>query len=379
MPFAHSLRFLRPMWIAGLLLSLLLLPAMPGRAQQAAPHAPATLAYANPLPFSYTTSLPAPGSMHTELRDPCIIRDGNRYYLVFTMWPFADIGAKGPAKPDLNSSPGIRLFVSKDLAHWTALGWLVKSSALPGSSPYKHRFWAPEIHKLGGKYYLIFTADNWIDAKYNAGGKPGYHAFVGVADKVDGPYRHITLLPDSACDTTLLGDSDGRVYAYMPFGDLFVQQVDLSHLAEGKVSYIGARTKIVQADNSDIGLPSPRYLEGPWAMKLKNKYYLFYAETYPGSYWTGVAYADSPLGPWHKDPRGRVFEGGHLAVFAGPDGRSWFSYRGEQANAAHGLLAVDPFNLDALGIVQPIGPTQTPQTVTLRPALKAVRRPKPRP
>lgn len=67
-----------------------------------------------------------------------------------------------------------------------------------------------------------------------------------------------------------------------------------------------------------------------------------------------------------KDPRGRVFEGGHLAVFAGPDGRSWFSYRGEQKGAAtRGLLCVDPFDLDADGVVQPIGPTLAPQTVTV--------------
>lgn len=91
MPLAHSLRALHSMQIAGLLLSLLLLPVLPGAAQQAASH-PNALAYANPLPFSYTTSLPAPGSMHTELRDPCIIRDSDRYYLVFTMWPFTDIG-----------------------------------------------------------------------------------------------------------------------------------------------------------------------------------------------------------------------------------------------------------------------------------------------
>lgn len=244
------------------LLLAVVLCAPAGRAQQAA-LGKTTLVYANPLPFSYTTDLPAPCSAHTELRDPCILRDGDHYYLVFTMWPFSDIADKDPAKPNMNSSPGIRLFVSKDLTHWTPLNWLVKSSDLPEDCPYKNRFWAPEIHRFGGKYYLIFTADNWEDAKYNPNGQPGYHAFVGVADKVDGPYRHITVLPDSACDTTLLGDDNARVYAFMPFHDLYVQQVDLSKLSEGKVSYLSARTKIVTADSSDIGQPSPKYLEGP--------------------------------------------------------------------------------------------------------------------
>lgn len=50
----------------------------------------------------------------------------------------------------------------------------------------------------------------------------GYHAFIGVADKATGPYQHISYMPDSACGTTTMGDDDGHVYAYMPFGDLFV-------------------------------------------------------------------------------------------------------------------------------------------------------------
>lgn len=56
---------------------------------------------------------------HDELRDPCIIKEEDTYYFVFTMWPFADSSAKDTSKPDLNSSPGIRLYSSKDLTHWT--------------------------------------------------------------------------------------------------------------------------------------------------------------------------------------------------------------------------------------------------------------------
>lgn len=323
-----------------------------------------TLTYTNPLHFGGNTGR----KDHDELRDPCIIREGDTYYLVFTMWPFTDSSAKDISKPDMNSSPGIRLYISKDLTHWTPGPWLVKSSDLPDNSPYKHRFWAPEIHKIGGKFYLVFTTDNWLKPEYNATGKWGYHAFLGVADKVTGPYQHISYMPDSACDTTILGDSDGRIYAYMPFGDLFVQELDLSKLAEDKISYHGPRQKIVSDDFSDIHQPSPKYLEGPWAMKQGRKYFLFYAENYPDGYWTGVAYADHPLGPWTRDPRGRVFWGGHLAVFDGPDGRHWFSYRGEQGRQTWGFLCVDPFSLDANGRIQAVGPTLTPQTVQSRPA-----------
>ena len=70
-----------------------------------------------------------------------------------------------------------------------------------------------------------------------------------------------------------------------------------------------------------------------------------------------MAYADHPLGPWKKDPRGKLFLGGHLAVFNGPDNRKWFSYRGESRNKAHGLVCIAPFDVDASGTIKTIAPT----------------------
>lgn len=43
-----------------------------------------------PLPFSYSEGQTAP---RTEVRDPSIIREGDTYYLVFTMYPFSNRGA----------------------------------------------------------------------------------------------------------------------------------------------------------------------------------------------------------------------------------------------------------------------------------------------
>ncbi|MBR6559710.1 MAG: hypothetical protein IKT75_00965, partial [Alistipes sp.] len=44
--------------------------------------------YQNPLPFSYTYFDGEQEREITELRDPCIMRDGDTYYLVFTHFPF---------------------------------------------------------------------------------------------------------------------------------------------------------------------------------------------------------------------------------------------------------------------------------------------------
>lgn len=269
--------------------------------------------------------------------------------------------------PDNGSSPGIALYSSPDLKAWKFERWLVKSSDLPENCPYKHRFWAPEIHKIGGKFYLIFTADNWLKKEYNPAGSWGTagYAFVGVANRITGPYEHITYIPGAACDTSLFEDRDGKTYAVIPRYNIDIQEIDLSGLPRGEVKLLGQPRRVVTADNSDIGVAAkPDYLEGPWLERIGGRYYLFYAAIYRDKnhpdwlgYHTGVAVADSVRGPYRKDPRGRIFEGGHLAVFDGPEGGKWFSYRGEARNEARGRLCIDPFTLDAEGRVHTSAPT----------------------
>lgn len=337
----------------------------PGAGDPAKPR----VTWSNPIAFEYTEGQTAP---RREVRDPCIIRESNTYYLVFTMWPFANREEKRMELPNNGSSPGIALYSSPDLKSWKFENWLVKASELPENCSYKHRFWAPEIHKIGGKFYLIFTADNWLKEEYNPAGTWGTagYAFVGVADKVTGPYEHITYIKGGACDTSLFGDADGKNYAIIPRYNIDVQEIDLTRLAQGEVKLLGQPKRVITAENNDIGVAAkPDYLEGPWLEKRNGQYYLFYAEIYRDKnhsdwlgYHTGVAVAKNVLGPYQKDPRGRIFEGGHLAVFDGPDGRKWFSYRGESRNNAHGLLCVDPFELDGADRVQTAAPTIGLQT-----------------
>jgi xylan 1,4-beta-xylosidase len=324
---------------------------------------PALITYSNPLPFTYESH----GQTRSEVRDPCIIRDAGRYYVVFTMHPFSPRDEKHFQDPDQGSSPGIRIYSSADFASWRDDGWLVKSSELPANCPYKHQFWAPEIHRFYGKFYVIFTASNWNAKQFQL--QEGYYAFIGVADQVTGPYRHITKIPNGPCDTTLFTDAAGAFYLAMPRRDISVQQVDLSKLEQDAITRVGPEVKVATAANDDgVPGPSPEYLEGPWVERIKERYYLFYAANYgKAGYWTGVATADSPLGPYKKDPHGKIFLGGHLAIFDGPDGRKWFSYRGENANQARGLLCVDPLDIDGGGNVQAKDTVAVPVQVTVRP------------
>ena len=316
--------------------------------------------YRNPLEFSYPYYSGSAEETKKEIRDPCIIREGDTYYLVFTMWPFRGRDEKHLNDVDMGSAPGIRMFSTKDFKTWKTEGWLVKSSELPNDCPYKHRFWAPEIHKDGGKFYLIFTADNWVDPKYNQDGRWGMYAYIGVAEKITGPYEHITRIPSGPCDTDLFCDTDGTFYAVMPKGDIYIQKLDLSELPKGVIRRVGEERKIVSCSNNDIGMKSsPEYLEGPWMEKINGKYIVFFAALYGKNslpedqgYWVGAASGDNAMGPFKKDPRGKVFNGGHVAVFDGPDGRKWFSYRWEKDAKFRGLLCIDPLDVDKDGRIQ---------------------------
>lgn len=339
-----------------------------------------TFTYQNPIDFSYPYYNGTTERTIKELRDPAIIREGDTYYLVYTHIPFTHHTSRDSSKIDYNSSPGIRLYSSKDLKTWKFENWVVKSSDLPINSPYKHRFWAPEIHKFGKRFYLIFYADNWIKDEYNSAGKMGYVAFVGVADKVTGPYKHISWLKGGGCDTNLFQDDDGKTYAIMPFSNQYIQEADLTNIDKGNIKLIGERKMIVARDNTDVGLKtSPAYLEGPWITKYKGKYLLFFAGTYPEpkkneadttdrdlpfGYWVGLATADNIWGPYTKQPQ--VFEGGHIAVFTGPDGKPWFSYRGESGGKSQGLLCIDPVPFEKDGTLKPFLPSTRPVTINVK-------------
>ena len=310
--------------------------------------------YTNALPFSYCEGQT---DVRKELRDPCIIREGGTYYLVFTMWPFRGRDEKYMNTANNGSSPGIAIYSTTNFLDWRFERWLVKSSELPDDCPYKHRFWAPEIHKIHGKYFLIFTADNWLKKEYNPAGSWGSagYAFVGVSDSILGPYTNITYINGAACDTSLFEDIDGKTYAIIPRYNIDIQEIDLSNINKKEVKLLGKPKTVVFATNRDAGIEADAdYLEGPWLERINGKYWLFYAATHRNEnyqdwlgYWTCAAVADSVLGPYKKIAGVKLFMGGHASVFKSLNGGDWFCFRNESKGPDHGLLCIQSFYVDA--------------------------------
>ncbi len=304
---------------------------------------PHTFTWANPIYYQGN----GPGA---DIHDPDILNDNGVYYCVATMAPFRNYTDRAPQLPDLGSAPGISLYASRDLKVWKFQNWLLKSSELPEDCPYKHQFWAPELHKFNGRYYVIFGGSNWIDDKYNIGGHMGYYQFVGVADKITGTYKHFVALKGPGVDTSLFQDDDGKTYAVWPWNE--IHPIDLTQIDQDKVT-VGPKVSqaTIPADFKAIGKAVPNTVEGPYLIKRAGTYYCFFAETYPDLYATGIAMSRSLAGPWHLDPRWRVFPGGHQAEFVGPDGRWWTAYKHERSETTP-WLSIDPIDFDADGMVQ---------------------------
>ena len=78
--------------------------------------------------------------------DPAVFKDGEDYWLVATS----------------NDAPdAFPILHSRDLSHWECLGFAFPEAQEPSWAA-KGRdvadFWAPEMHKVGGEYWLVFTA-----------------------------------------------------------------------------------------------------------------------------------------------------------------------------------------------------------------------------
>lgn len=298
-----------------------------------------------------------------DIHDPQMIAVDGVYYLVATLAPFRNYTDRDPKLPDLGSAPGISLYASRDLKAWKFQRWLVKSSELPDTAPYKHQFWAPEIHKLGKRFYLIFGGSNWIDDKNNIGGHMGYYQFVGVADTVGGPYAHFTALKGPGVDTSLFEDTDGKTYAVWPGNE--IHPIDLSQIDHDQITVGPMLSRAAGPDDyKALNLPVPGTLEGPYLIKHAETYYCFFATTYLDLYATGIATAKSLSGPWTLDPRVRQFPCGHQAEFVGPGGGWWMAYKHERSDTTP-WLSVDPITFDADGKVQ-MTPTTEPQSLALQ-------------
>ena len=298
------------------------------------------------------------------------------------------------------ANPGVRLLVSDDLLDWRHHAWLIDARKLPSNCLYKGRFWAPEIHRAHGKFWLTVNSghrgpqlgDRLMDE---------HNIWLFVADKIDGDYRLVAgpLGTGFKNDANLFTDNDGQSYLYCSGGGLWQAKIDLP---VGRL--IGDFQKFCSP--RDAGNPDWMIggIEGAFVLKRDGIYFMFFSAWTRG-YEIGVLRAKAPLGPWELVSREPIFgtrkrryrekqmqeggyahlefedtldpfvEVGHNAVFEGPDGKDWlcchYFLEGKQPvpgspipeyHDAAPQLGIEPLDLSH-GKFSVNGPTWTEQTV----------------
>lgn len=249
--------------------------------------------------------------------DPTIYVENGKYYLTGTK----------------NRAPlGFAVLESTDLKSWTVPYGSVDSLYMilkKGHNTFGTKgFWAPQIFKEGGSYYLTHTANE--------------QTVLTQSKSLLGPYRQEEAAPidgsEKNIDSYVFKD-DGKFYLYhVRFNKgnyLWVAELELE---KGKIKP-ETLTKVFDQTASWEATPnyeSAPIMEGPTVIKLKDKYYLFYSANHFRNidYAVGYAVADSPMGPWNKYSGNPIIHrsivgengSGHGDLFEGLDDQLYYVY-----------------------------------------------------
>lgn len=214
--------------------------------------------------------------------DPTIFVENDTFYLTGTRYGIPQ---------------GFALLQSSNLREWEACApdsmILIKGDNCYGTD----WFWAPQIVKEKDGYTLTYSANEQTVISKSPSLKKRFTQ--NDIRPVDSSEHNI--------DSFIFTDDDGTRYLYHVRFDngnyLWVGKLDseADTIIEGTLSRCFVND---QTWENTPAYPSAPIMEGPSVLKLDGKYYLFYSANHYMSpdYAVGYAIADSPYGPWHKNP-----------------------------------------------------------------------------
>lgn len=203
-------------------------------------------------------------------------------------------------------------YISSDLTEWELGGTCFE----PTNEDWCHsRLWAPEMHKINGRYWLYYSAAS--------DGSAPLHCSVAVADSPRGPFtnyidedntpsqaRFIFEFP--TIDGSVFVDDDGSLYYYFAKdqvgGVSTIWGVELENpytIKEGceavQLTRVGY-ADMTSGERREWEAVQGNWNEGPFMVKHDGKYYLTYsANSYTSKYYgVGYAVSNSPLSGFYK-------------------------------------------------------------------------------
>jgi xylan 1,4-beta-xylosidase len=254
--------------------------------------------------------------------DPSLCRSGDDYYLVNSSFTYF---------------PGIPIFHSRDLAHWTQVGHVINRPSqvnFDGIGVSRGVF-APSISFHDGTYYLVTTLAD-------CGGNCYFTANDPAGDWSD-PVR----LDVEGIDPSLFWDEDGSAWLVNngpPVGTPLYdghRAIWLQRFDPALRRLVGPRTVIVNG-GTDI-MRRPVWIEGPHLFRRDGWYYLICAEGGTAENHSEVVFRSQSLaGPWRPGPANPILTQrdlptgrpepvtctGHADFVSLPDGRTWAVFLG---------------------------------------------------
>ena len=220
--------------------------------------------------------------------DPSIVRVGEDYYLATSTFQWF---------------PGVRIFHSRDLAHWRLVDHALKDRrhldllGVPDSGG----IWAPSLSWHNGIFYLLYTV---VRTAAPGGAFKDTPNYLVTAENIHGPWSDPVHLNSSGFDPSLFHDDDGRKWVLNMLWDhrrkglekfqgIIIQEYDPS-----------ARKLIGPVSNI---LRKPILIEGPNLYKRDGWYYLMVAEGGTSfQHAISMARSQSIAGPYELDPQPQV-------------------------------------------------------------------------
>ncbi|GGF37849.1 glycoside hydrolase family 43 protein [Echinicola rosea] len=331
--------------------------------------------------------------------DPFILNDQNGKYYMY--------GTGGGAED------GFAAYSSDNLVDWEFEGQVYRGNT-EDSWALKF-FWAPEVYKMDGKYYMFFSAQ-WKVNPTNE--EENFMIGVAVADSPTGPFKEMYDRPIFDPGYPIIDanvyQEDGKYYLYYSRACYkhpvesevadwarekgWYEEIEESWVygVELKPDFSGVigdpvlclrpplRMDDTQAEWESRSVTkheiNRRWTEGSVIFKHKDTYYIMYSSNYYAgqNYAVGYATGKSPLGPFTKaannpvlelnTPKGGEVTGtGHNNIVFLDNGEMYCVYHGRtKESGQERVVFLDKMEIQADGTLAVHGPTTNPQPVPLK-------------
>jgi beta-xylosidase len=338
--------------------------------------------------------------LKVQFGDPFVLFNKGTYYMY---------GTGGSA------DRGFSAYSSKDLVNWKPEGQVYfhdnKNGWSDPKAAWDGAYWAPEVYKVKGKFYLFYSAQWKVNpAKEVENFKVG----VAVSDKPTGPFVDLAPKPVfdpgyPIIDANVFFDTNGKRYLYYsraaykhPIASEIADQARKAgkykeveeswvYCVELKPDFSGVKGKPVlvlrppvklkdkqsawESLSVTTGEVNRRWTEGSVTFKKDGIYYIMYSANHFGGehYAVGYATSSSPMGPFKKAANNPVLQSntnkggivtgtGHNSIIYSPDGKEMFCvYHGRTtATGEERVVFIDRMKVKN-GKITVYGPTTTPQ------------------